>query len=324
MNRPNWPNHLEKSILRDEIIRAVEYLKRCQRSDGSFMDNDERAFVVGCTGLTILALRQAGLAKSDPYIKNAVAFLRQQEPTATYELALQILALHSAGSKPDTGVIQRNVNVLESSQLTDGPARGAWAYSSRLRGLGGGDNSNSEFAIWALDAATRAGANVSAPTWQRNAEYWKLHQNADGGWAYSPTAKDRGSTGSMTCSGIASLSICLLHLRAAGFQPDEREGAAIENAVGWLEKNFDADRNPGNDRYFVYYSMVVRRTAELLNRDRFGNTDWRRDLAATLLERQDAAAGFWQEFDGSNSGKVVQTSMALIAVAGRQLVSGQN
>jgi hypothetical protein len=267
---------------RDEVLKAVKYLTRRQRGDGTFGESD-KAFVTGTTGLVVLALRPAGVASDDQHVKDAIVFLRKQDPTVTYEIALQTLALCAAGGKGDGRIIQRNVASLERDQIATVAGFGGWTYSRLLRTLTKGDPSNTEFAIWALDEAARCGARVSPETWRMAIQYWEEQQNPDGGWPYTGSRSGSQSTGSMTCSGIASLSICMARMKAAGIEPDDTCVAALDRGLAWIDQNFADDRNPGEPRWYLYYAMVARRAGELSGRDSFGDTNWRATLTTSLL-----------------------------------------
>jgi hypothetical protein len=301
----------------DEVVRAVNYLSGLQQGDGAFRTGGaDSQFVVGTTALTLMALLRSGMPADDPQIANGLAFLRKQESAYTYEISLQTLALCAAKSKEDAPLIQRNVKLLEASQIEQGPNGGGWSYSANLRQLGGGDGSNSEFAIWAIDEAARYGAKVGARTWHSAARYWKERQNEDGSWSYSGPSAQRGGTGSMTASGVASLAICLERLKAFGFKPDESDQAVVDRGVEWLSKNFSATSNPGDGRWFLYYAIVLRRACEVARREKLGDHDWRADLSATVLKGQDPETGGWTRSAGdAMQGPLLGTASALLFLA---------
>ena len=81
-------------------------------------------------------------------------------------------------------LIDRNVKWLESTQIADGPLKGAWTYP----GLGGGDGDNSNSPVRPAGACTRPSASASSAS-----------DSDRGGWprpigrsARTPTA--RGAT----------------------------------------------------------------------------------------------------------------------------------
>lgn len=301
----------------DEVVRSRKYLAGLQHEDGAFRAGEgSGTYVVGTTGMALLALLRAGVPADDPQIARGLAFLRKQDSTYTYEIALQTLALCAGGAKEDAALIQRNVKSLEAGQIEQGPNRGGWSYSANIRQLGGGDNSNSEFAIWALDDAARMGAKVAARTWHSAARCWKERQNEDGSWSYSGPSSARGGTGSMTASGVASMAICLQRLKAAGLEPDETDLAVVDRGVEWLEKNFSATSNPGDGRWFLYYAIVLRRACELAGREKLGDHDWRAALSEHLVKLQHRETGSWTQSAGdATQGPLVTTASALLFLA---------
>ena len=66
-----------------------------------------------------------------------------------------------------------------------------------------GDNSNTQYALLGLNAASEAGVTVGPRSGRSRAAYFEPSQNRDGGWGYTPRHKQ--STASMTCAGISSL-----------------------------------------------------------------------------------------------------------------------
>ena len=98
-----------------------------------------------------------------------------------------------AEPQKDLLLINRNVKWLESMQIMEGPRKGSWSYPQ-----GSGDNSNSQFALLALNEAERAGVQTSDKTWRLARAYWEDCQNPDGSWGYY---KRVPGSGSMTCAG---------------------------------------------------------------------------------------------------------------------------
>ena len=279
------------------------------RSDGAFGDRTgEGAYEVGITGLCVLALLRSGAPADEPRVAKGLAFLRGREPTRTYELAIQALALCAAGADDDLPRIQRIVKLLEESQRTNGANCGGWTYGPNAPGVVA-DGSNTEFALWALDEAARRGARVRVQTWQDAAIYWTGRQNADGGCGYSDRAGAAKSTGGMTCAGAASLAICKQWLRPKGLVPEEL-GKALERALENLDTVFSPDDNPGQHDWFLFYAVGLRRVAELTHRRKFGEQDWRAAITEYLLKTQNAVTGYWREQQELSSA-LISTSLAL-------------
>src|SRR5262249_5887459 len=98
---------------------------------------------------------------------------------------------------------------LVDQQIKAGPNAGMWDYGVTSRG--GGDNSNSQFALLGLYEGERAlkrlkqESPVPRETWQRSLAHFASAQNDDGSWGY--VKKGDHGYGSMTCAGIASIII---------------------------------------------------------------------------------------------------------------------
>ena len=126
---------------------------------------------------------------------------------STYAIALQTMVYAAADPERDMLRIAANVNWLETAQIKPGdpvPWPGSWAYSSSKRAQPG-DNSNSQYALLGLNAASEAGVPIKPEVWALARAYWEHCQKRDGSWAYTPDSA--ASTASMTCAGISSLVI---------------------------------------------------------------------------------------------------------------------
>ena len=191
-----------KDVLRS-IERGAEFLKSRQHRDGSWADVEQNA-KTGMSSLAVLALLAAGEKTDSPAIEKALDYLRRFRPDdlrSTYAISLQTMALAAAGGDRDKIRITENARWLEQAQIKRGGRAvfpGSWTYAMpdplRL-----GDNSNSQYALLGLAAASEAGVPVDVAAWQLAREYWELRQQRDGNWSYTPEAKV--SSASMTCRG---------------------------------------------------------------------------------------------------------------------------
>src|SRR6185312_1248080 len=180
------------------------------------------------------------------------------------------------------------------------------------------------FAVLGLREAQEMGVPVSLETWRRARQHWLSTQNGDGGWSYSGPAANRGSTGSMTVAGIATLVMTQAMLRAHEKELDAN-GAPIccdnptvdeplENACRWLGNSFQVTSNPGDGRWLLYYLYGLERAGRFSGKRFFVNDrgqmrDWYRNGAAYLVKTQNLVAGTWREGDQDS---VVGTSFALM------------
>jgi len=200
------------AVTRDEVERAirdgVRYLKQEQRGDGSWPDvhGDART---GTTSLVTLALLTAGEKPESPTVRKAIDYLRTFGPdqlSSTYAIALQTMVYAAAEPDRDMLRIAADVSWLESAQIKAGdrvPWPGSWTYSSSKRSQPG-DNSNSQYALLGLGAASEVGVPVKPEVWALARAYWEGCQKVDGSWAYTPDST--AATASMTCRGSPAWS----------------------------------------------------------------------------------------------------------------------
>lgn len=295
-----------------KAIRAgVGYLRSIQDRDGSWNGQP------GTTELVILALLTAGESPKAPYLARAIQLSANQPLDHTYGVALQTMALAAADKVAHRDLILRNADWLMRAQQVEN-ARGlatfgAWSYT--LEEVRGGDNSNTQYAVLGLHAASEAGVKIPPPVWNAARDYWLRCQQRDGGWQYHPQPGQ--STGSMTTAGISSLVISGMGLFRGGEQLD---GAVIrhcgtgsinvplERAAHWLGVNFRVDTNINSPQWKLYYLYGLERAGRLTGMRYFGGHDWYLEGADELVRTQDRFTGAWE-------GSVLSTSFALLFLA---------
>ena len=326
-----WSPGASGAVTREEVERAirsgVRYLLKQQKSDGSWTETDEDART-GSTSLVTLALLTAGEPVDSPGITKALEYLRKYDPgqlDSVYSVSLQTMVFAAASPKADVVKIQANVQWLEEAQLKPGdhaPWPGSWSYKgSKTRH---GDNSNTQYALLGLNAASEVGVKVNEEVWKLAREYWQRYQQRDGSWAYTPDAAN-GASASMTCAGISSLVISgLKRFRGAERLVGDRgvedcgKGAADPNldaGIRWLSTHFQVGQNFGAGQQWKYYYLYgLERTGRLSGVRFFGDHDWYREGAEELVHDQDKLEGFWrgQQYERY---PWISTSFALLFLA---------
>ena len=317
---------LQEDDVKLAIDRARKYLVSEQAQNGSWQA--EGSMRIGISSLCVLALLNSGMSPQDPPLRRGLQYLRAQDDFGhyeTYQVSLVIMALAAAREKSDAVKIAQLAQRLESGQII-AENSGAWAY--QLNRQGGGDQSNTQFAILGLREAVEAGANVSRQTWELARDYWERNQNNDGGWGYmvggfSNASGKAQSRGSMSVAGIASLSICQQMLKsdagvaADGTPPccdDVAHDTAIDKGIHWLAGAFSVHRNPGlggNDS-LMYYIYGVERAGRLSGQRFFGDHDWYREGTEKLLGIQDGVDGRFVGVGTHEANPVYSTSLALL------------
>ncbi len=308
------------------IKNGVRFLIRQQRADGSWPEIDEDA-KTGTTSLVTLALLTAGEPVDSPHITRSLEFLRRYDPgqlDSVYAVSLQTMVFAAATPKTDIVKIQANVDWLQEAQLKPGDHAlwpGSWSYKmSKTRH---GDNSNSQYALLGLYAATEAGVKVKEDVWKLAREYWQRYQMRDGSWTYTPDANNPSA--SMTCAGISSLIISGLKRfqgaeKLVGEHGVENCGKGttdkhLDAGINWMTTHFSVDQNfPSGGQWKYYFLYGLERTGRLSGVRFFGNHDWYREGAEELVHEQDPLEGRWRG-QMYEQYPVVATSFALLFLA---------
>lgn len=356
----------EPERVKAAIDKGVAWLEKRQISDGSFpvlaQGNDKAAvgkaeerYLGGTTALSLLALLKCGKKPDDPAIEKGFQFLMAETPSKVYTVALEILALEARfqpkpeqlekEKRPYATVARDRFQKIarpEDKKLLDDLVRwllahqekNVWRYPSVAAEVNQ-DNSCTQYAVMALKAASRLGADVPEETWKKVAEYflaqqdkegpeveWFLVPAADGsivaqaaggtvdksihhtmharGWTYLPRdaattdnengpARSHKTYGSMTCSGVAALTIAKSELeKDKAWWKDH--GASVDQGIrdgcGWLARHFSVKTNPGSGNWYYYYMYSVERAGVLGGTYQLGAHDWYDEGALRLLELQ--------------------------------------
>jgi hypothetical protein len=175
------------------IRRGVEWLRRAQRKDGTWVDESgsfARDFPVGVTALCAMALMHSGVKPDDPAVRLAMAHVEKAQFRRTYEVAATLMAvetkylplekfediqsLDEASAKAaiakaitpeDRALVKRAAEWLLEKQTKDG----TWGYPERSENF---DHSNTQYAMLGLKSAARCGAAVPPSAWKKAAGHW--------------------------------------------------------------------------------------------------------------------------------------------------------
>lgn len=324
------PASTHADVTREEVERAIRdgvaYLKEHQRDDGSWPDVDNEAHT-GSTGLVTLALLTAGEPVNSPHITRALNFLRKfsaDDLRSTYAISLQTMVFAAAQPERDRVRITDNVAWLERSQIQPGDMinwAGSWTYSHiKARH---GDNSNTQYALLALHAASEVGVQVKPEVWALSRQYWEQCQRPDGSWGYTPES-GQPSTASMTCAGISSLIITgLKRYQGQEFLQGETirdcgKGGIntnVQRSLDWMANHFFVGQNYNYRQQWKYYYLYgLERSGRLTGQRYFGEHDWYRAGAEELVHQQDKLSGAWTgaHFEAD---KLVATSFSILFLA---------
>lgn len=282
--RPEAPRRAEIDAA---VARGVAWLRKEQSPDGSFGSQP------GETALALLALRHSGVATDDPACLRAAASLCRDLPDdTTYGASLGVVALLAAEPRRHREKVAALVSDIVRAQC----GNGQWSYSTR-RGArnAAGDNSNTQFATFALAAARASSVAVPKETFARCREFLRTTRNPDGGWGYSEKERAR-SYGSMTAGCAASFVLCgetsaggaevaklpevagAVSLLGAAFSPGVNEGAA--RAFG------SKKGRRGDDVWRHYWLWSLERFGSVAGLAEIGGRDWYGEGARHLLGAQ--------------------------------------
>jgi len=151
---------------------------------------------------------------------------------------------------------------------------------------GGGDNSNSQYALLGLRACHDAGIVLPREVIEKAQRWWRECQcgsaggsTAGRGWDYRQGGK---AYGSMTAGAVGALTICDFIL-GQDWKKDDRVNAGVH----WLRENFSVTENPGHGRAQHYYYLYgLERAGMLYGTETFGKREWYAEGAQLLLDQQ--------------------------------------
>lgn len=302
--------------VKNSIDRGVAYLRRNQSTRGDW----EKGGIIGIgvitggqTCLAALALLNAGVKPDDPVIQRAMNYIRQIPQNGTYVVALQTMVLAEVRDPRDRERIQSNVNWLLQGMLK--PAFRGWSYGVGLDG--GGDFSNTQYALLGLQAGRQAGARIPDEGWKVVMDLYRVSQLETGAWGY--TVGDRNPRLTMTLAGLCGLYIAGAELKKGRQQLNPDTGVAarcgeydedpnILRALRWLAQEGHFGFEVANHVYYNIYG--VERAGRLSGMRLLAGRDWYREGCEFLIRKQQRD-GSWS--GGSRDGGTIgATSFALL------------
>ncbi|MEX2558549.1 MAG: prenyltransferase/squalene oxidase repeat-containing protein, partial [Pirellulales bacterium] len=95
---------VEAEQVRVAIERGVTYLRREQRLDGSWPEHP--GVPSGITSLCTLAMLNSGVPADDPQVQSSLNYLRKQQLSMTYGVALQTMVFCAAEPKTSQALVR--------------------------------------------------------------------------------------------------------------------------------------------------------------------------------------------------------------------------
>lgn len=308
----------------ESIKAGVEYLKKTQKSDGSFgvsLDKNGEAIYEmkkGVAGLVITALVKSGVGKDDAVIKKGLEFLLKDPLINTgksrglgdeiYTAAAIAFALSTVDGKEYKQKLEKICQFLSSSQLKGG----GWGYSE----TGKLDISITQFACLGLWACTRSGIKVKLETWKRAADAICDFQSQDGSFTCC-ASKIKTLSLRITGAGYGALMIAAKHLGIDSGttliedRSMDRIKRALKQSLAFIEKNWTMnDQKWPCAQASFYHHYGIERIAALINSEKIGRKEWYKEGAEYIIKSQQKD-GSWENGTKEYS-KAISTSLALL------------
>jgi VWFA-related protein len=313
------------------IAKGVEFLKGEQANQGEWVEPTQAQHPLGMTALAGLALLENGVAREAREISKAreVVTSLAHESDQTYDVALAILFLARCQQtrKGDADALIQTLG----RRLGQGDHGGIWDYSlprnvdetttasarpgrhaRRMTGLlnrvfsGAGDNSNTQFALLGLWAASRHGSDSDANLESIDGHF-RSTQLDDGRWGYRI-----GMSGAdaMTCAGLMGLAIAASRPSLAERQTARARGAALaaDPAFQRALRAVGQDARRAGNQSDIYYLWSLERVCVALGLRTLDGFDWYSRGAQILLDRQDDDGGWPRD----RWGRLPDTCLALL------------
>ncbi len=308
------------------IERGLKFLRDQQQPQtGAWFYQFNHDHTLGMTALAGLAMLENNIPADDPAVTRArrVVVELADDSDQTYDLSLAILFL----ARLQNGTRGEHDDQIRrlAERLAGGERDGTWTYNvpmdqaagSGRRGLprsrifridGDGDNSNTQFALLGIWAASRHGFDANKPLAAID-RHFRETQQGGGGWGYRP---GQGGSDAMTCAGLMGLAIAAARPELAERQTARARGAALaadpafERALSRVSS--DTRRlGAGSDIYGIW---SLERVGVALGLREFDGLDWYAAAATELLRRQ-RDDGSWPEAEW---GTLPNTALALLVL----------
>jgi hypothetical protein len=220
------------------IDKGVQFLKDQEAGKGHWEVNWDGATLMpgGWSSMAMIALLTAGVKPDDPVVERGLKYLREMELRDTYVVGLQTMVFSE--------VYLRSSNARDLERIQKNVD---WILAARVRGGdgtlrgwgyglrgGGADNSNSQYALLGLHAGKQAGAKIDETVWKEIRDYYLSTQTPDGGWRYHNEQSNFSPILTMTVAGLCGLYIAGMEL-SVGQQGLQVDGKAT--ACGFYKEN---------------------------------------------------------------------------------------
>ncbi|MHB0957678.1 MAG: prenyltransferase/squalene oxidase repeat-containing protein [Pirellulaceae bacterium] len=336
----------DREVFERVVARAVAFLEtKGQSADGSYSGFSGP----GVTALATTALLRHGRTAESPAVSRSLKYLEQfvredggvyQEGTLyrNYETCLAILCFNEVNQDGRYDEVLQRADAFirdlqwDAGENTDGSdfAYGGAGYGSHKRP----DLSNTAFFMDAMKALNRG---EDDPAVQRALIFISRCQNLesphnttpfsvknpDGGFYYTPAAGGTSQAGTTDTGGLRSYgSMTYAGLKSMIFAGVGPEDPRVQAAVGWIQKNYRLDTNPGiGNAGLYYYYHTFAKALDTMGWQEVADQQgvkhaWRAELVAELARRQQPDGSWINENDRWLEGDAnLVTAYALLALA---------
>jgi len=321
------------SEIDSSIGKAVAFLLAQQAEDGHFSDPGTPALTAlplwafsatrDCAGVDTNAMAKA-MASAAKYVLAAQkadgGFYVDRRPTknkatgsggpgglSTYNTAVCLSALFESGLAPAEPLLRAREFLAKSQLDGEDTTAGGFGYGRADAKRRYGDLSNTSYALDAmrrtekLEELRMTGKRVDV-NWDAALKFVENLQSKEGerkgGAAYNERTPQAGGEtnrsgkvslmayGSMSYAAVLSMS----HAKLTRGDP------RVKNALGYCEKYWSVDENPGmgSQGLFYYYDIMTRALAAA-QVDRVGDHEWKRELARKLVSLQKPDGSWYNE-----------------------------
>jgi len=306
----------EPSAIDAAIAKGMKFLRAQQQADGHFSDSNTPAL----TALPLWAMSVTGDVKDDAAAKKAAAFVLgcQREDggfyvktkprpggsggpggLSTYNTSVCLTALYESGLAPTEPLLKARTFLAESQLGGDDSLAGGFGYGPAKGPRRYADLSNTAYAMDAmrrtekLEEFRTSGGKRADINWDLALSFVDNLQQKEGGRkggaAYNERTPQAGSEtnragrvklmayGSMSYAAVMSM----MHAKLSKGDP------RVRNALGYCERFWTVDENPGmGSQGLYYYYDIMSRALSVAAVDKVGGHDWKRELSDKVVALQ--------------------------------------
>lgn len=310
---------LKKTPADKAVDKALDFLHKSQREDGSWSAGTHGSRHVAISSLSIMAFLSAGHVpgegKYGKGIEKGIKWVLSTQKTsgllandgghemyhhgiATLMLAEVCGMVNEKFGKEIKKALEKAVALIVKAQRTNGVHAGGWRY--RVQPVDGADISVTGWQVMALRAAKNLGCDVPVKTIEKAIAYInRCRDPISGGFRYLP-----GAAVTVPCTGTS-----ILALELCG--KDQHRSSNVLKATGYLIRSTNLPKwKGGHFFYSIYYGSQA--TFQV------GGNYWtlyKSNLHKILLREQKKESGYWMGggYD-SNYGASYCTAMAVLAL----------